>query len=182
MAIIENGGHDGAFKLKISAAGSAKVDAATETEDRHININHKKVWSLPFEGIDPTGADDYFLRVTNTGSTNLAVTDFRLESTVSGTVEVHSVSGSASAGTTLTPVNRHIGASESPSATIETGVDITGLTAIGVLFWINLYTANKEEHESTSSNIVIPPGQTMALLWDTPTGVLKGMISLVELV
>lgn len=181
MAIIENGGHDGAYKLRINSEGQAEVNSVIETEDRHININHEKVWSLPYEGVDPTAADDYFFYIKNTGATNIALTDFRVESTVVGAVEAHSVTGTASSGTTVTPVNRHIGSSVSPSARIETSVDFTGLTSSGVLFWLNCDTANKTHHTSTSSNIVIPPGQAVALSWDQATGVMKGMISLVEL-
>lgn len=182
MAIIENGGHEGNYKLRVNSEGQATVQATVESEDRHININHEKVWSLPYEGIDPAAADDYFLYIKNTGSSNIALTDFRVESTVIGTVEVHSVTGTASSGSTLTPVNRQIGSSVSPTATIETATDITGLTSAGVLFWLNCDTADKTLKETTSSNVVIPPGQAVALLWDQSTGVMKGMVSLVEIV
>jgi len=183
MAVIKNGGHDGDFGMVVSGEGRAQVDAVIETGDRHINIEHQKVWSLPFEAIDPVAADDYFLYIKNTGITNLAITDFRLESSVIGTVEVHYVTGvpSYTADVDITPVNRYIGSAIIPTAIIKTDTNTTGLVDGGILFWINCDVADKTKHESTSSNIVIPPGQSVALMWDTGTGILKGMISLVEL-
>lgn len=184
MTIIKNGGHDGDFGMLVNQSGHAQVDSVSETADRHLNIEHEQVWSLPFEGIDPVGADDYFLYIKNTGSTNLAITDFRLESSVIGTIEVHSVSGVASftAGADITPVNRHIGSITTPNAIIKTDTDTTGLTNNGVFFWIRADTADKTVHLHTSSNLIIPPGQATALLWDQATGIMKGVVSLAELV
>lgn len=184
MTVVKNGSHDGDFGWRISKEGRGQIDSVVESTDRHLNIEHQKVWSLPFEGVTPVAADDYFFYIKNDGTTNLAITDFRLESSVIGTVEVHSVTGipvyvGASA---VPPVTRFVGSAVIPTATINTDTDITGLVDEGVQFWINCDTADKTCHESTSSNVVIPPGQAVALLWDQATGAMKGMISLVELV
>lgn len=182
MTIIKNGSHDGDYGLRVSQEGRAQVDSVVETADRHINRTHQKVWSLPYEGVDPAAADDYFLYIRNGGLTNLAISDFRVESSVVGTVEVHAVSGTAAfvTGTDISPVNRYIGSSITPTAIIKYDTDITGLTDDGVIFWVNCDTVDKTSHLSTSSNIIIPPGQAVALSWDQATGVLKGLISLVE--
>ncbi len=183
MTIIKNGSHDGDFGLKVSQEGRGQVDAVVESNDRHININHEKVWSLPFEGVDPVGTDDYFFYLKNTGITVLAITDFRLESSVAGTVEVHAVSGTAvyTASADITPINRYVGSSIIPTATIKTDTDTTGLVNEGVNFWVNISATDTLFHTQTSSNIAIPPGQAIALMWDQATGILKGMVSLVEL-
>jgi hypothetical protein len=99
---------------------------------------------------------------------------------VAGVVEVRSVTGTASSGTTVVPVNRSIGSSESLVATIETGADITGLSNTGVIFYQSLDTANEENHLKISAHIIIPPGQAIALLWDTSTGILSGVVSAYE--
>jgi len=160
-----------------------KVISVQETVDRNVNRIDHKVWSLPFEGIDPVGADDYFVYIRNTGTKDLAVTDVRVESTVAGVVEVHHVSGTAvhTAGVDISPVNRYLGGSATPTATIKTDTDVTGLTNEGVIFWINCPVVDTLYHLSTSSNIIIAPGQAMALMWDTATGILSGVVSLVEL-
>jgi hypothetical protein len=156
--------------------------SVSETTDRHINYTNQGVWSLPFEGIDPVGADDYFVYFKNTGTKLYAVTDIRVESSVAGTVEVHGVSGTPSytASLDITPVNRYLGSSKQPAATVKTDTDVTGLTSDGTLFYINCSTANELFHLRTTSNIFVPPGQSFALLWDQGTGVLKGLVSIVE--
>ena len=160
-----------------------KTFSVSEAVDRHVNRTEKKVWSLPFEGLDPVGADDYFFYIKNTNSEDLAITDIRIESSVIGTVEVHHVTGTPAytADTDITPVNRYLGGANNPDATIKTDTDTTGITSAGTIFYINCDTADKISHLRTTSNIIIPPGQQIALLWDTATGILKGVVSLTAL-
>ena len=66
MTIIKNGSHDGDYGMKVSQEGRGQTDSVSESNDRHINVQHQKVWSLPFEGIDPVGADDYFFYLKQT--------------------------------------------------------------------------------------------------------------------
>ena len=181
MIVIKDGSGKG-YSLKINEENRADVEAVTRPSDQHINQRYQKVFSLPFDGIDPVGADDYFFYINNTGAKNLFITDIRVKSTVAGTVEVHHVSGTPSytAAADVTPVNRTIGSAATITATIKTDTDTTGLTNEGVLFYLNCDTAEEMQHLRTSAKIIIPPGQSMALLWDTSTGVLSGIVSIYE--
>lgn len=177
---IEDGAGQG-FNAKVNKENQLDVFAVAEASDRTINRVDNKVWSLPFTGIDPAGASDYFFYIKNTGTIDLAITDIRIESSVAGTVAVNYVTGTPSytSDTDVTPVNRYLGNSNAPAATIKTDTDTTGLTNAGTLFYITCDTTDKVYHLKTSSNIFIPPGQQIALLWDTATGVLQGVVSLV---
>ena len=106
------------------------VEANSRPIEQHINEFYGKCFSLPFDAIDPAGADDYFLHIKNTGTKDLHVVNIEVRSTVAGTVEVHAVSGTASyAGATdVTPVNRKIGDTGSITATIKHDTNTTGLT------------------------------------------------------
>ena len=179
--VIKDGAGSGKT-LRINKENRADVEAVSRSLDQHINELYSKVYSLPFDGINPVGADDYFFYINNTGLKDLHITDIRVKSTVAGVVEVHSVTGTASftAGADVTPVNRKIGASISLTATIKTDTDTTGLSNRGVLFYLNCDTVNKTEHLRTSSHIIVPPGQSVALLWDTSTGILSGAVSIYE--
>jgi hypothetical protein len=179
MSVIKDGAGTG-NTLRINEENRADVESVSRSIDQHINELYQKYFSLPFDAIDPTGADDYFFYLNNTGTKNIHVTDIRVRSTVAGVVEVRSVTGTASSGTTVVPVNRSIGSSESLVATIETGADITGLSNTGVIFYQSLDTANEENHLKISAHIIIPPGQAIALLWDTSTGILSGVVSAYE--
>lgn len=167
----------------VNGFGQLLTEATTTPEDRHININHEKVWSLPFT-VDPAGAGDYFFYLKNTNTVSYMITDFRGASTVAGYVEINHVTGTPSyvGETIVTPVNRHLGSSENPGCEINTDTDITGLTNAGTLFRMDVATINQLNHLSTSAGIVIPPGQAIALLWSAATGIMSGNVSLVALV
>jgi len=179
---IEDGRGTG-NRARVNTEGQLEVLAVSIPEDRHINSEHEAVWSLPFEGIDPVAADDYFFYIQNTGSKNLGLTDFRISSTVAGTVEIHYVTGVPifTAGVDVEPVSRFLGSNNDLGAIVKTDTDTTGLVNEGVLFYIDIDVAGKLEHLKTSSNIIIPPGQGIAMLWDQATGILKGVVSVVEL-
>jgi hypothetical protein len=179
MTIIKDGSGAG-YTAKVNTENRLDVESIVRPIDQHINELYQKTFSLPFDAIDPTGADDYFLYLKNTGTKDLHVEAIAVRSTVAGTVEVHHVSGTASSGTTVTPVNRTLGNSNSLDATIETGVNITGLTNEGTLEYIRCAVTDTNYSSEISSHIIIPPGQAMALLWDTSTGALSGMITCYE--
>ena len=179
---VEDGKGRG-FWASINAANQLETHAVAEPHDRYVNRQNQRVWSLPFTAIDPVGANDYFLYIKNTGTEILAVTDLRIESTVAGIIEVQHVSGTPvyTADTDITPVNRYLGSSNVPVATAKTDTDTTGLTSQGVIFYMNMPVVDTIHHLSTSSNIIIPPGQQMALLWTAATGILSGVVSLAHI-
>lgn len=177
---IEDGTGQG-FSAKVDNENRLATSAVTETIGRHINRIVNKNWSLPFDGLNPTAAGDYVLYIKNTGNSTLIINDVRIKTdTAASQIELHGVSGIAVGGTTLAAVNKTIGASEVPTATIETGVDITGLTSDGIIYYIHCDTAEAEQHLRTSSGIRIPKGKALAILVETATANLTGIISIVE--
>ena len=177
--IIDDGtGVNGSVKV---SGNRLWTNAVTETKDQDINEQTGKVWSLPFEGLNPAGADDYVFYLKNTGDNPLEVSDFRLSADTATTqIEIHAVSGTATSGSTLTPVSRTVGSSAVPTATIETGTDITGLTNDGILFFMQLSTVGVQYRLTTSSKIIIPKGKAIAVLMETATANLTGVISVYE--
>ena len=166
----------------VTKEGHLLVEAISKEEDFHVNLENERYWSLPVSAIDPTGANDYFFYLKNGSTKTYVVPDIRIKSTVAGVVEVREVTGTAAGSLTdVTPVNRTLGSSQTPDdVTIKTSPDVTGLTNAGIVGYLDCVTANKQEHLGLSAGIVIPPGKALALLWDTSTGVLTGMVSLFE--
>ena len=179
MSLIKDGAGTG-NTLEITKENKAQINAVQKTITQHINEQYQKHFSLFFEGIDPTGADDYFFYFKNTGTKNIHFTKFRFASSVIGTVELHNVTGTATAVNAITPANRFIGSTNSLTATIGTNVNITGLANAATLIHLRLDTADKDFVDSAPSHIIVPPGQSVALLWDTATGILKGTIDVYE--
>ena len=165
----------------IDSEHRALTFATSESIDAHLNRVKQTVWSIPFEGLNPAGADDYVLYIKNTGDKVIHISDIRLMADTTATqVEVQVVSGVAIGGSAIAPVARTIGSAELPSATIESGTDITGLTSEGTVFFIQCDTVNKEYHLSTSSRIRIPKSKAVAILVETATANITGVISIVE--
>jgi len=161
--------------------GRVKVLAVTVPNDFHTNEENGKVWSIPFEGLNPAGADDYVVYIKNNGDVDLLISDMRLMADTAATqIEINVVSGTASGGAAITPVSRTVGSSAIPTATIESGTDITGLTSGGTLFFMQLAVVNTDYHLRTSSNIRIPKGKAIGVLVETATANITGVISLIE--
>ena len=181
MAIIKDGSGTG-NTLRINEENRADVESVTRSITQHINEKYEKHFSLSFEDIDPTGADDYFFYYKNTGLKNIHFTKFRFNTTVAGSVEIRSVTGTPSytSEAAVTPVNRSFGSSQSVTAIINTDANITGLANAGTAIKLRLDTVNKDYTDDAPSHIILPPGQALALLWDTSTGAITGTIDIYE--
>ena len=181
MAIIKDGSGTG-NTLRINEENRADVESVSRSITQHINEKYEKHFSLSFENIDPVGADDYFFYYKNTGLKNIHLTKFRFLSTVAGSVEIHSVTGTPSyvSESAVVPVNRSFGSSAAVTATINTDTNITGLTSAGMAIKLRLDTINKDYVDDAPSHIILPPGQALALLWDAATGAITSTIDIYE--
>ena len=157
-----------------------ETNSETKGHDHVTNEETGKVWIIPFENVDPTGANDNFFYIKNTGVNNLEITDLRISSSVVGQLKVNKVSGVAVGGTAVTPISKNTGKSVTPVAIIETGVDITGLTVDGTWYFPQLDVVNREEHLITTSRIILAPNGAMALQWEPATGILTGTVTVNE--
>ncbi len=166
----------------VDSEGRLSIFASQEGEDRHINQTSGKVWSVPFV-ITTTGANAYVFHMKNTGTKNLHVTDIRMVNTgTASAVDIDAVTGIAAGTTDVIPVSRNIGnpvimAADNHVASAGTG--ITGLTDAGLLF-PKYSKANDEIHLKTSSNIILPPGQAIAIKVVTSGAILTGSVSVAE--
>jgi len=178
--VLESAGPE-ANKMVIDNHGRAHVLSVSETEDFHINKDNGKVWAIPFEGLNPAGANDYVVYIKNTGDKDLDLTHiYCTADTAASQVEIHKVSGTAAGGSDITPVAENLGSAQVPSATIQSGTDITGLTNDGVLHFMQCVTVNKEEEWSPMANIIIPKGFAIAILVETATANITGTVVLLE--
>jgi hypothetical protein len=169
------------YSAKVGSDNRLYTRTVQISEGHHINQENQKNWALPFEGVNPTAANDYIFYLRNSGNTDLYIADFRLSADTAATqLKIHSVSGVAAGGTTLVPINKTIGASPSPNAIIEYGADITGLTDDGTIYFMQLAVVDTLYHLRIGSKIRIPKGKAVALSVETPTANITGVVSLYE--
>jgi len=174
-------GADGLVASVIKTDGENRLATAAVSEayDRYYNKQGLS-YSVTYEGLTPTGANDYFFYLKNTGIKNINFTNLRISSTVATRITIEKVTGTAAGGSTLASLNRNFGSSKALTATIEQGVDITGLTTGGVMFFEECATASTRYKLSTTSNLIIPQGQAIALKRVAATGALTFTMSFVE--
>lgn len=175
--ILEDGKGRG-FRAAVDS--KLRLDTHAEDEGRREMIDTGKMWSMSFDAIDPTGADDYFAYLTNTGSETYVIETIRISSTVTGILEFHKVTGTSSGGATMDITSRNLGSAIAPTGTFETGVNLTGLANAGVLHYGALVADTPTEF-TWRSGFLLTPGSAVALLWDTSTGILSGTFSIYTL-
>lgn len=178
---IEGDGDGGVNNVEVDSLKRMSVLATTQTVDAAINARTEKVWSAPFKDLSPTGANDYVFYIKNNGDVTLCITDVRITSKVAGTeVQINEVTGTASGGSDSAVISRTVGSAQVPTATVQSGADITGLASAGTIFDIQCNTVGQQEHLRTTSKIRLKKGQAIALLCEVATAELTGTISIVE--
>ena len=159
-----------------SATGRFETKAVTETDMEERNEGGF-VWSMPFDAIDPTGADDIFLYLQNTSNQNLHIRRMHVSSTVVGFIEVIRVTGTPAGGSGVTLVNfNNKFSSETPDGTFESGADITGLTDGGKYRFQQLTVANTTYELTFHHDIILNKNGAVALNWVPATGILTGCV------
>lgn len=151
-----------------------------EPEDKHVN-REGGVWSI-HQSTTAAGTDDYVFYIKNTGTDPLALTDIRVITGAATTLYIDHVTGTPTftAGVDLTPLNRNLGNTEAPTATIKEDTNTTGLSLSGTIFFQRCAAANTQYHLSTTSNIIIPKSQALAIRTSAATSV-EMLVSLVLL-
>lgn len=179
MAIQIEDGTGRRFTLKVDADGRAAVFATTLPEEHHVNQDAEKFWSVPFDAVDPTSNDDYFIHIKNTDTAVRVIPRVNITSTVAGFVELQRVTGTSVGGGDVVPVNATGGGSAPANLTTETGVDITGLVDGGVhhFHWLQ---ANVTAHIFLPATIRLKQNEQFAILWTVSTGILTGTVEIYE--
>lgn len=179
---IEDGEGTG-IKAGVDKENRLKVFGVSEPVDRHVNRTEGKCWSVSFEAVTAAGANDYFFYLKNTGNETYTITEIRISSSVATKIDFDHVSGTPTyvTGTDCAITNKNLGSSVSPDVSCKYDTDITGLTDEGLLFFQQCAVVDTIYNLSTSSNIILAPGQAIALKRVAATGAVTGVISMAAL-
>lgn len=182
MGVFEDGTGTG-FRAKVNSRNQLAVQSIYHSLYMHEALNSGRAWTIPFDAVDPTGADDYFVYIRNDSAIyNLILVALNASSTVAGTLELQTVTGTPSGGSNITLVAKKIGTTLAPDITAQSGVDITGLTDGGVHEFVELFTTVWTESVRLMDRpIIIPQSQAAALLWTESTGILTGKVDVVQI-
>ena len=171
--------------VAVTGRNEMQVNSITHPADRNENEIDGSVWSYSFTDVNPVGANDYFIHISNTNGSDYVITDMRLWcTTATGNVVVHKVSGTPTfvGATEITGLSRNTNYSQAPDIAFKTDTDITGLTDNGTFFTLPLDTVGVLRHLSTSSGIIIGANGSVGLEWTGATGEISGTISIARVV
>lgn len=159
--------------LEVTRLGRAKVLALAQSPQTQNAL----VDTYTFTAVDtqtPTGAGDYFFYIQNTSAIRpLVISRLAVDGGTADEVELRAVTGTPASGTTLTPLNRTRGSGKIPTATIQSGVDITGLTSAGALERLPLVADTTNELVFVDRPIVLLQNQAAALAAITGTAAIN---------
>jgi hypothetical protein len=176
---IEDGKGSGRL-AEVDSSQRIKTFSVTEPESTQIN-REGKVWSL-LQSTTAVGVGDYVFYLKNTGTVDLAVEDFEVFVGAATTLYLDAVSGTPTfaAGVDITPIQRNLGSSKIPDATIKEDTNTTGLTNDGTIVLQRCAAANTHYYQRVESDIIIPAGQAVALRTSVATAV-ETLFTLVDL-
>ena len=157
------------YATSVDSEGRLSTFSVVEPEDRRINRTNGKVWSIDMDGVT-ANAGTYIAWFRNTSQVNYHLTDMRAHcNDAASVIDVDEVTVTTIGNNTSFLPNdvasRNIGTTHSPTGDMDHATSATGLT--GLTKVSNLFHAgsldNQSSHLSTSSNIIVPPGQAMAI-------------------
>jgi hypothetical protein len=155
------------YKAEVTSRNLVRSLASTLSYPADVALYQQRLWTIA-DTKTPTGAGDYFFYMLNDGLRDLMITYVALRAASAETISLVSVTGTAAAGTAFTPANRTIGSSRQPSTdvTIQTGVDITGLTQAKA-FIIAAVSTGIVELDLTLQPLILQPGNAIAMVATT---------------
>lgn len=156
--------------------------AVSETGNKFSN-KEGVAWSAYFT-VTPAGANDYFFYFKNTGIKDLAITCISVSSTVATRLEYDVVTGTpvfTGGEETIAPVNRNLGSSKIPVATLTSDTDITGLSDDGTLHFEEIAATATKYTLEIPTNIIVPLNAAVAFKRVAATGAITCLVSFTEI-
>lgn len=172
MTVIK--GPDGQV-ANVTSDNKVEVFSISQDEDKFKNLDGR-FWSV-FISITPASIGNDFFYMTNTGTRSLFITGIEISSSVANKFLYKRVTGTPVGGAAAAVTNRKLGDPNLPLATIEEGVNITGLTDAGTFLFEEIEVANARRELKVDSNIIIPQGQAIAFEAST-VGLVTAIVSL----
>ena len=180
MSIHITDGTGKGYRAAVSNEGRLETASIAEPHEFHIN-EEGKYWSVPFGPQDPAGANDYVFYFKNTGAKDLQLAHIRLSCTgAASCIQINQVTGTAAGGSAITPMALNLASTNTPTATLEEGTDITGLTSSGTLFFMELAAVSTVYALESQSSIIVPKNQAIGILVETATSIVTGTVGLQE--
>lgn len=166
------------YQWEITRLGRGKVLALSQGPQVQNALKDDRTWTFTSTQT-PTGAGDYFGYIKNdSGIYRLMITRITARFAAADVITINGVTGTAAGGTTTAPISRSVGTSKVPTATIQAGADITGLTSTGSLEAIQATAAGTVHLDFSDRPIVLAQNAAIGLLATTGTTAITFFVDL----
>ncbi len=160
----------GVSQAIVDEEGRLHTEADTRPIEEEVNEEFAKTFTISIDGIDPTDAGDYLLYVKNTGEKQIELYAWKAKVTgAAGVITLDWVTGTSD-GSTVTPVNNHLGRPETLNVNAESGVNIVTLANAGTLDEVTLLV-DLTETSKLSAHVVMPKDTAVAWRVSSATAV-----------
>jgi len=159
---IEDGTGSG-HRARVNDDNELEVRATTVSRAEWENHNNQRAFSMFFsQAAANSAANECLGYLKNTDDGDLIINEIAIHATAADIIYVAKVTGTAAAGSSITPVNMHIGSGKTASVTTMQHTAITGLTNAGRL--LSFYMA-------ANAFIVRSPKATIVLEKNSAIGI-----------
>lgn len=153
--------------------GRLNVSSRADTRAYYNSRDKEQTYSIAFD-FQSAAAGEYGLYIKNTSSTKTLVVDsIGINSVEASRIKLWYVTGTAAAGTALTPTNMNKSSSNAADATVQEGASaatgITGLTTDGLIDFAYI-TATGHEELRLKDRLRLGQNDAIALEYDEGTG------------
>lgn len=151
------------YLVKVNEKNQLLVEAITWSGEHNICHEDEEAYSVYFN-VTPTGASDVFLYMKNTSAISLCITSINIYTPSLEAIDIYlDTSGTPVGGSTNTPNNRTSSSSKEADATVQHGVDITGLTVGNIVDRMYILGNNGSQKLSWNSQFVLPSNTSMCI-------------------
>jgi hypothetical protein len=175
--IIESGSGNGK-SAQINDDGRLKVTAISASPEHHLNHEHGTAFVISFSAT-PTGADDCFFYLKNTGEKDLLIEGFGIKLVANEYIDLKlGDDGTPVAGTDISPVNLNTSSGQSITGTIQDGNNITGLSGGNTAYRFYHATGSGTNYRNFEMDIVLAKNGVFTMYAQTGTTALEGFLDL----
>ena len=161
MTIIRDGSGS-KRQATVNADKRLEVDAVIQSLEHYYNDIKGSGYHIILQQT-PTGANDCFFYLKNTGTKSIIIEGFSHRVASAESVEIYLLqTGTPSGGTTNTPVNVNSGSARLLTATVESGNDITGMSGGNLIdrVWM---TSTSSSGYNFELDVIVEPGHTLTM-------------------
>lgn len=150
-------------QAKVDSDNRLQTVAVIESLEHYANHEKGNSFSVQFS-VTPTGANDCFFYLKNTGTVDIVVEGFGSYVASNEIIEVKlRDSGIPSGGSAITPVNLNTRSNNVATATVQDGNDITGLSGGSVAYRVRRAADNETKLFNFDQGIIVSPQQVLTM-------------------